>query len=186
MKTTPARKARRSIIVRDSRDSDVPEIARIYGHWVRHGFGTFEFDQPGEDEMARRRADLLAGRYPYLVAECDGAVKGYSCAGPYRTRPGYRFTCESSVYVAPDVQRSGVGKALLSQVIARCEQAGYRLMIAVIGDSLNASSIGLHAAFGFTRAGVLCAVGRKHGRWVDTVFMTRALGPGSSLPPATE
>lgn len=170
-------------IIRNSRDDDVPAIARIYGHWVRHGFGTFEYDPPAEDEVARRRAALLAQDFPYLVAERDGEVLAYASAGPYRPRRGYRFSCEDSVYAAPEAARSGMGRALLSRVIEICEGKGYRLMIAVIGDSANKGSIGLHKALGFVHAGTLGGVGWKHGRWVDTVFMTRTLGPGSSTPP---
>lgn len=169
--------------IRETRDDDVPAITRIYGHWVRHGFGTFELEPPTEAEIARRRAGLLAQHFPYFAAESGGVVLGYACAGPYRPRPGYRFSCEDSVYVAPDAARSGMGRALLSRVIAECEAQNYRLMIAVIGDSANTSSIALHAALGFKHAGVLPAVGWKHGRWVDTVFMTRPLGAGSSMPP---
>ncbi len=143
-----------------------------------HGFGTFEYDPPGEADIAQRRANLLAGKFPYLVAEERGEVFGYAYAGPYRPRPGYRYSCENSVYVAPDAARRGIGRALLSALIPRSEADGFRLMLAVIGDSGNASSIGLHAAMGFTHAGVLPAVGWKHGRWVDTVFMTRVLGAG--------
>ncbi len=173
----------RPIAIRDSRDEDVGAIGRIYAHWVRHGFGSFELEPPGDEEIARRRAGLLAGRFPYLVAESGGEVLGYAYAGPYRARPGYRFSCENSVYVAPQAARQGMGRALLSALIARCEAGGFRLMIAVIGDSGNASSIGLHAAMGFVHAGLLPGVGWKHGRWVDTVFMTRPLGPGSASPP---
>jgi phosphinothricin acetyltransferase len=173
----------RSLIVRDSRDADVPAIAQIYGHWVRFGFGTFEYDAPGESEIARRRSNLLAGRFPYLVAEDRGVVLGYAYAGPYRPRPGYRFTCEDSVYVAPEAARRGIGRALLSALIPRSEARGFRLMLAVIGDSGNAASIGLHEALGFTHAGVLPSVGWKHSRWVDTVFMTRTLGVENSSAP---
>ena len=172
------------ILVRDSRDEDVAAISRIYGHWVRHGLGTFEYEPPAEALMAERRAHLLAGRFPYLVAEIGGVVTGYASAGPYRPRSGYRHSCEDSVYVAPDAARNGVGRALLSALIPRCEALQFRLMIAVIGDSANAASIGLHATMGFARAGVLPAVGWKHDRWVDTVFMTRALGAGASAPPS--
>jgi L-amino acid N-acyltransferase YncA len=172
-----------SLIVRDSRDGDVPSIARIYGHWVRFGFGTFEYEPPSEAEIAQRRANLIAGSFPHLVAEERGEVLGYTCAGPYRPRPGYRFSCEDSIYVAPEAAGRGIGRALLSALIPRSEADGFRLMLAVIGDSGNASSIGLHEALGFTHAGVLPAVGWKHGRWVDTVFMTRVLGAGSSVAP---
>ncbi|CAA7616870.1 GNAT family N-acetyltransferase [Magnetospirillum sp. UT-4] len=172
------------ITVRDSRDDDVATIAAIYGHWVRHGLASFELEPPGEGEMASRRAALLAAGYPYLVASNgDGRVVGYAYAGPYRTRPAYRFTVENSVYVAPDGQGRGVGRALMSELIRRCEAAGFRLMVAVIGDSANTASIKLHAGFRFGHAGLLPAAGWKHGRWVDSVLMTRPLGPGAAMPP---
>jgi phosphinothricin acetyltransferase len=174
---------RDELTIRDSRDSDVESIARIYGYWVSKGFGTLEYDPPAACEIAKRRDGLLAANFPYLVAERHGAVLGYTYAGPYRPRMGYRFSCENSVYVAPDAARRGIGRALLSPLIERCEAQGFRLMIAVIGDSGNASSIGLHRALGFVHAGLLPAVGWKHNRWVDTVFMTRALGAGSATLP---
>ena len=162
----------------------MPAISRIYGHWVRHGLGTFEYDPPAEAEIARRRAALVAAGFPFFVAEYGGKIVGYASAGPYRPRPGYRFTCEDSIYVAPDAARKGLGRALLSAVITRSEADGFRLMLAVIGDSGNTSSLGLHAALGFTHAGTLRNVGWKHGRWIDTVFMMRELGQGSTTAPS--
>jgi phosphinothricin acetyltransferase len=172
------------VTIRDCELGDVPQIARIYGHWVTHGLASFELEPPAAEEMARRREAVLAGGYPYLVAT-DGAgrVLGYAYASAYRTRPAYRFAIENSIYVAPEAAGRGVGSALLPALLARCERAGFRLVVAVIGDSGNAASIGLHARFGFTRAGLLPAVGWKHGRWVDSVLMTRALGDGASTPP---
>jgi len=171
------------LLVRDSRDSDVAAITQIYGHWVREGFGTFELDPPAESEISGRRQSILGANYPHLVAEISGEVAGYAYASPYRPRPGYRFSCEDSIYVAPHVARHGVGRALLGELISRCEAMRLRLMIAVIGDSENAPSIGLHERLSFMRSGLLPAVGWKHGRWVDTVFMTRVLGAGASIPP---
>lgn len=171
------------MIIRDSREDDVPAIAAIYGHWVEHARASFELEPPGAGEMARRRAALLAAGYPYLVAEEGGAVLGYAYAGAYRARPAYRFTVENSVYVAPGGGGRGAGRALMEALIARCEAAGFRLMIAVIGDSGNAASIALHRAVGFRPAGVLPGIGWKHERWVDTVLMTRALGAGTGAPP---
>jgi phosphinothricin acetyltransferase len=169
--------------VRPSRDEDVPAIARIYGHWVCHGLASFELDPPGEEELQRRRQALLGAGYPYLVGtDGKGIVLGYAYAGPHRTRPAYRFTVEDSIYVAPEASRRGVGGALLGRLIETCERQGYRLMVAVIGDSANVSSIELHARFGFTRAGLLPAIGWKHGRWVDSVLMTRPLGEGAATP----
>jgi L-amino acid N-acyltransferase YncA len=169
--------------IRDSRDQDVPAITAIYRPNVLHGRASFELDPPDEAEIARRRAALLGQGYPYLVAEADGRVVGYAYASAYRTRPAYRFTVENSVYVAADRHRTGTGRALLAALIERCEQAGYRLMVAVIGDSANAGSIGLHRAAGFQMVGTLPAIGWKHEQWVDTVLMARALGPGAALPP---
>jgi len=171
------------MLIRDSRDADLPAITAIYGHWVRHGRASFELDPPDAAEMATRRAALLAQRYPYLVAEDAGRVLGYAYAGPFRTRPAYRFTLENSVYVAPDAGRGGVGRALLGALLPRCEAWGARLVVAVIGDSANTASIALHAALGFQHAGLLPGTGWKHGQWVDTVLMTRALGAGTGAPP---
>jgi phosphinothricin acetyltransferase len=171
------------LLLRDSRAADIPAIAAIYGHWVQHGLASFELDPPDAAEMGRRREAILAGGYPHLVAEAAGRVLGYAYAGPYRTRPAYRFAVENSIYVAREAGRGGVGRALLQALVARCEAAGFRLMVAVIGDSDNAPSIGLHAASGFRHAGMLPAIGWKHGRWVDSVLMTRPLGPGATTPP---
>jgi phosphinothricin acetyltransferase len=178
-----AHPATMTLTVRDCAPTDIPAIAAIYKHAVLHGLASFELDPPDAAEMGRRRADILAKGYPYLVAEQDGAVVGYTYASTYRARPAYRFTVENSVYVAPDRQRGGIGRALLPALIARCEQADYRLMVAVIGDSANMGSIRLHAACGFAHAGLLPNIGWKHGRWVDSVLMTRALGPGATEPP---
>jgi len=170
-------------LIRASRDDDIPAVAAIYGHWVWHGLASFETDPPDAAELARRRGAMLAAGYPYLVAEQDGALAGYAYASAYRPRPAYRFAVENSVYVAPDGQRGGAGAALLDALVARCEAQGFRLMVAVIGDSANAPSIGLHQRAGFARAGLLPAIGWKHGRWLDSVLMTRVLGPGAATPP---
>jgi phosphinothricin acetyltransferase len=172
------------MLIRDANDSDLPTITAIYAHWVTHGRASFELDPPDLAEMTRRRATVVAGGYPYLVAEQDGAVLGYAYAGLYRARPAYRFTVENSVYVRPGGARQGAGRALLDALVARCAEAGFRLMIAVIGDSANAPSIGLHRAAGFQPAGLLPGTGWKHGQWVDTVLMTRELGEGRTTQPA--
>ncbi|MBI1354341.1 MAG: GNAT family N-acetyltransferase [Acidobacteria bacterium] len=163
-------------LVRESAEADIAAIARIYGHHVLHGSATFELEPPDEAEMARRRAAILEAGLPYLVAEIDGRVVGYAYAGAYRPRPAYRFTVEDSVYVDPACIGKGCGKALLGALIERCEQGPWRQMIAVIGDSGNAASIGLHERFGFRHAGTLLKVGYKFERWVDTVLMQRELG----------
>jgi phosphinothricin acetyltransferase len=172
-----------AIIIRESRDDDVAAIAAIYGHHVRTGLASFEYEPPTQAEMARRRAEILAKGYPYLAAELNGVLIGYSYASAYRPRPGYRFTVEDSVYVHPDWTGKGAGRALLPALIARCEALGYRQMVAVIGDSANAPSIRLHEAFGFAHAGLLKSIGWKLGRWVDSVIMQRALGEGDASPP---
>jgi phosphinothricin acetyltransferase len=135
--------------------------------------------------MARRRQTLVDGGFPYLVAEADGIVAGYAYAGPYRPRPAYRWSVEDSVYVAPALQRRGVGRTLLDRLLAEAAQRGFRQMIAVIGDSAQAPSIELHRAAGFRLIGTVENVGHKFGRWLDTVLMQRPLGPGASTPPAT-
>ena len=172
-----------TLAIRDSRPDDLPAITAIYGHWVTHGLASFELTQPDTAEMAGRRAAILAAGYPHLVAERAGRVVGYSYASAYRPRPAYRYAVENSVYVAPGEGRGGTGRALLDALIERCTAQGFRLMVAVIGDSANAASIGLHAAAGFDHAGLLPAVGWKHGRWVDSVLMTRPLGPGATTAP---
>ncbi|MFN4311573.1 MAG: GNAT family N-acetyltransferase [Ferrovibrio sp.] len=171
------------VIIRPSEEGDLPAIVAIYAHHVLHGFGSFEEVPPDSIEMARRRGDILAKGFPYLAAELDGRVVGYAYASAYRPRIAYRFSVEDSIYVAPDAPRRGVGRALLSNLIARCTGLGYRQMVAVIGDTQNLGSIGLHAALGFRVVGTLPSIGYKHGRWVDSVFMQRALGPGDSTLP---
>ena len=177
-----------ALAVRPSVEADVPAIAAIYAHHVRFGLASFEETPPDAAEIARRRADVLALGWPHFVAaEADDprAVLGYAYCGPYRPRPGYRFTVEDSVYVRPDAVGRGIGAALLPAVIDAATAAGARQMVAVIGDSANAPSIRLHARFGFRMVGTLDSVGFKLGRWVDGVLMQRALGEGSStLPPA--
>ena len=172
------------LLIRDSLPGDVPAITAIYGHAVLYGNASFELEPPNATEIGRRRDVLLSAGFPYLVAE-DGAgqIVGYSHAGTYRPRPGYRFTVENSVYVTPDRQGQGIGRALLPPLIERCEQAGFRLMVAVIGDSANLASIRLHESCGFRHAGLLPAIGWKHGSWLDSVLMVRPLGPGASKPP---
>lgn len=172
------------VVVRDSTEADLDAIGAIYAHHVAHGLGSFEETPPSREELGRRRADVLARGLPYLVAvDASGKLLGYAYAGPYRTRSAYRHTVENSVYVAPATARQGVGRALLAALITRCEAAGFRQMVAVIGDSGNAGSIGLHEALGFRCVGTLEAIGWKRGRWVDSVLMQRALGRGADSPP---
>lgn len=168
------------MLVRDARDGDMAQIQAIYAYHVLHGSASFEEEAPSLAEMRRRRAEVLARGLPYLVAEIDGRVVGYSYATPYRTRSAYRFSIENSVYVDHARYRAGAGRALLGELIARCERGDWRQMIAVIGDSAHAASIGLHASFGFRNVGTLEAVGFKFGRWLDSVLMQRHLGLGAA------
>jgi phosphinothricin acetyltransferase len=172
-----------NVSIRAATAADISAITRIYAHAVRHGTASFELEPPDEAEMTRRQRALLEGGYPYLVAEADGAVMGYAYAGPYRTRPAYRYTVENSIYIAPEAQRRGIGRILLDRLIAESEARGYRLMIAIIGDSAQAPSIELHRAAGFKMVGVFEAVGYKFDRWLDSVLMQRPLGKGSTAPP---
>jgi L-amino acid N-acyltransferase YncA len=172
-----------TVSIRPARLSDIPAITRIYAHAVENGTASFELTPPDDAEMTRRMQAVLDGKFPYIVAELDGAVVGYAYASFYRTRPAYRFTVENSVYVAPEIQRRGIGKALLITLIEACTALGFRQMIAVIGDANQAASIGVHKACGFEPAGNLRNIGFKFGRWLDTPLMQLSLGPGASSPP---
>jgi L-amino acid N-acyltransferase YncA len=173
-----------SIVVRAATEQDVAEITRIYGHYVLHSCATFEMEAPGREEMARRRAGVLELGLPYLAAEADGRVVGYAYANAYRTRAAYRFTVEDSIYIDPAEVGRGCGQALLAALIEQCEQGPWQQMVAVIGDSGNAASVGLHKRFGFREVGTLSSVGYKLGRWVDTVLMQRALGAAAMVSAA--
>jgi len=170
-------------IVRPSRDGDIGAIAAIYAHHVLHGVASFEEVPPPVEEIARRRGDILARGLPYLVAERSGCVVGYCYAGPFRPRIGYRYTLEDSIYIDAAAVGRGIGRLLLTPLLARCTELGYRQMIAVIGGSETLPSIRLHQALGFTQVGVFSAVGFKFGRWIDSVLMQRALGPGAATLP---
>jgi L-amino acid N-acyltransferase YncA len=169
--------------VRTATTADIPEITAIYAHSVLNGTATFEIDPPDEAEMRSRFEAITRAGYPFLAAERDGKILGYAYASAYRTRPAYRFTVEDSIYVAPDIHRGGVGRALLARLIEECTARDYRQMIAVIGDSQQMPSIQLHRALGFTFAGTLHAVGYKFDRWLDGVQMQRPLGAGDRAPP---
>ena len=158
-------------------------VQRIYTHHVLHGLATFEEVPPSVEDMLGRRAAVLDLGLPYLVAERAGEILGYSYATFYRPRPAYRHTIEDSVYLAEGLGGQGIGAALLSDLIRRCETGPWRQMLAVIGNSANAGSIGLHRKLGFEHAGTLRSVGFKLGRWVDTVLMQRTLGAGDAVPP---
>ena len=171
------------ILVRDAGEADMAAIQAIYSHHVLHGFASFEETPPSVDEMLARRQAALGLGLPYLAAEQGGRVVGYSYASLYRPRPAYRHTIEDSVYVAEGQAGRGIGGSLLGALIARCEAGPWRQMLAVIGDSANAGSIGLHTSLGFVHAGVGEALGWKHGRWVDIVWMQKALNGGETTEP---
>jgi phosphinothricin acetyltransferase len=170
--------------IRPAAEADLPVITEIYQHAVLHGTATFELIPPDIAEMTRRFGVLMDGGFPYLAAVLEGRVVGYAYAGPYRQRPAYRFTVENSLYLLAAVHRRGIGLRLLQRLIGECEGRGYRQMIAVIGDSANAGSIGVHARCGFRMIGTHPDVGFKFGRWLDTVMMQRALGEGAGTLPA--
>ncbi len=183
MTAAPGEPTVRQPTIRDATETDIEVIRAIYTHHVEHGLASFELSPPDAAEIARRRAAIREAGLPYLAAEVDGAVCGFAYAGPYRPRPAYRHTVEDSVYVAAGASGRGIGRALLAALVERCTALGYRQMVAVIGDSENASSIGLHEAQGFRRAAVLQSVGFKFGRWVDSVILQRGLGEGDKTLP---
>jgi phosphinothricin acetyltransferase len=169
--------------IRPATEADIPAIAGIYGPAVETGTASFELAPPDAAEMLRRFNTITQSGFPYIVAEIDGQVAGYAYASSYRTRPAYRFTVENSIYVSPDFQGRRVGSALLGRLVSDCTERGFRLMIAVIGDSANFASITLHRRAGFHFSGVLHGVGYKFGRWLDSVVMELPLGQGENLPP---
>ena len=169
--------------VRASQEADITAITAIYAHHVLHGTGTFEIDPPGSADMAARRADVLGKGLPYLVAEQAGQVVGFAYCNWFKPRPAYRFSAEDSIYVADSARGQGVGRQLLHALACQAEAAGVRKLLAVIGDSANTGSIGLHRALGFTEVGVMRSVGWKHGAWRDIVLMEKTLGAGDSTAP---
>ncbi|HET8995915.1 MAG TPA: GNAT family N-acetyltransferase [Acetobacteraceae bacterium] len=171
------------ITIRPSQRDDVPGFQAIYAHHVLHGTASFETEPPDVAEMHQRRATVLSKGFPYLAAECDGAVIGYAYASTYRPRAAYGDTVENSIYLRPDVTGRGFGRPLLEALIAACEQCDLRQMIAVVGDSAHVASVRLHQRCGFHLVGVLRDVGWKHGRWLDSVLLQRSLGRGNTVPP---
>jgi len=173
-----------NIVIRAASAADLDTITEIYAEAVTHGTASYELEPPSRAEMGARFATLIAGGFPYLVAEKDGAVLGYAYAGAFRPRPAYRFIVEDSVYVAPDAKGQGVGLTLMQALITAAEAAGFRQIVAVIGDGhADSASVRLHEKLGFRHSGRLEGSGYKHGRWLDTVFMQMSLNGGVSLPP---
>jgi L-amino acid N-acyltransferase YncA len=169
--------------IRPAIDADIGAITTIYAHHVLHGTGTFETTPPNEEDMAGRRRDVLAKSLPYLVIEDASGVLGFAYCNWFKPRPAYRFSAEDSIYLAPQAQGKGLGRLLLTELMAQAERAGVRKLIAVIGDSANTGSIGLHQACGFTQVGILSACGWKFDRWLDVVLMERSVGSGSTQAP---
>ncbi len=169
--------------IRPATDADIPAITAIYAHHVLHGTGTFETTPPTEQDMQGRRADVLSKGLPYLVLEADGAVQGFAYCNWFKPRPAYRFSAEDSIYLAANAAGKGWGRLLLTELMAQAERAGVRKLIAVIGDSANAGSVGVHRSCGFEHCGTLTASGWKFERWLDVVLMQRFIGQGSSTPP---
>ena len=174
------------LLIRPSHDHDIPQITAIYAHHVLHGTGTFETEPPSVADMTTRRADVLGKGLPYLVAQQDGLVVGFAYGNWFKPRPAYRYSVEDSIYLAPDLHRKGLGRALLAELLARFEAAGIRKVMAIIGDSANAGSVGVHRALGFTQVGVVESCGWKLGAWRDIVIMQKTLGVGSTQPPAND
>ncbi len=173
------------VTVRDVCEQDLVAIHAIYSHHVHHGLGSFEEVPPTLEEMTCRCAAIREAGLPWLVATLDGEVVGYAYAGFFRPRSAFRFCLEDSVYVSHQAHGRGVGSALLSELLTRCEKGPWRQMTALIGDSDNQGSIALHKRFGFEHQGVIEACGFKFGRWVDVVIMQRALNAGSTTLPET-
>jgi phosphinothricin acetyltransferase len=169
--------------IRSCKDSDIAAITAIYGHHVLHSTGTFELDPPSAADMAQRVADVRTKNLPWLVAEHNGQVLGFAYANWFKPRPAYRFSAENSVYVSANAVGQGIGKVLMQAVAEQAEHAGVRKLIAVIGDSANAGSIGLHRSLGFTPVGTIRSAGWKHGAWRDIVLMEKPLGAGDLTSP---
>jgi len=167
--------------------ADLDAITEIYADAVTQGTASYELEPPSRAEMGARFATLAAGGFPYLVAEKDGAVLGYAYAGAFRPRPAYRFIVEDSVYIAPEAKGQGVGLLLMQRLIEAVEAAGFRQIVAVIGDGRpDSASVRLHEKLGFRYSGRLEGSGYKHGRWLDTVFMQLSLNGGASVAPALD
>lgn len=172
-------------LIRPSQERDLPALTDLYAHHVLHGTGTFELVPPTLEEMTARRADVLAKGLPYLVLEHEGSVQGFSYCNWFKPRPAYRFSAEDSIYLAPGSEGRGWGRLLLAELASQAQRVGIRKLLAVIGDSANAGSIGVHRSVGFTHVGVLGACGWKFNRWLDIVLMEKALGEGGTSAPDT-
>lgn len=173
-------------VIRPCSVDDLAAVHAIYRESVENAVASWELSPPGIDEMRRRYEEIVRGNWPWIVVELDGLVAGYAYAGPFKTRGGYRYTVESSIYVAPPAQGRGLGRALMETLIDVCTERGFRQMVAVIADTGNGSSVGLHRALGFRKVGALPALGYKFGEWRDLVLMQLALGEGDTTLPETD
>ena len=171
-------------IIRSSIDDDITQVTDIYAHHVLNSTGTFETEAPSVEDMINRRADVLHKGLPYLVAVDDGKVVGFAYGNWFKPRPAYRYSVEDSIYLAPDQHGKGLGRALLAELMTRCEAVGIRKMMAIIGDSANTGSVGVHLALGFERVGKIDACGWKFGAWRDIVIMQKTLGLGDTQAPS--
>ena len=169
--------------IRSSRDADLPAITAIYAHHVLHSTGTFETEAPTAADMTARRADVLEKGLPYLVAEHDGKINGFAYGNWFKPRPAYEYSVEDSIYVAPDLQGKGIGRALLTELLVRCEAADIRKVMAIVGDSANTASVGVHLALGFKQVGIIESCGWKFGAWRDIVILQKTIGLGDTQPP---
>ena len=170
-------------LIRPSRDEDMPALTAIYAHHVLHGTGTFETEPPDIAEMSARRADVLLKRLPYLVAEENGEIAGFAYGNWFKSRPAYRYSVEDSIYLAAGLHRKGLGRALLAELVVRCEAVGIRKMMAIVGDSANLASIGVHLALGYNEVARIESCGWKFGQWRDIVILQKNLGAGNTTPP---
>ena len=170
-------------LIRPSREDDIPAITAIYAQHVLHSTGTFETDAPNAHDMALRRLDVLSKGLPYLVVELDDKIAGFAYGNWFKPRPAYRYSVEDSIYLAPDMHSKGLGRALLAELLARCESLDIRKVMAIVGDSANAASVGVHLALGFEVVGKIDACGWKFGAWRDIVIMQKSLGFGDTCPP---
>ena len=171
-------------LIRPSSDADLPAITAIYAHHVLHGTGSFETEPPSVADMTTRRADVLSKGLPYLVVEQDGKIAGFAYGNWFKPRPAYRYSVEDSIYMAPDLQGKGLGRALLAELMARFEVVGIRKVMAIVGDSANTGSVGIHLALGFTQVGIVDSCGWKFGAWRDIVIMQKTIGLGDTQPPS--
>jgi L-amino acid N-acyltransferase YncA len=170
-------------LIRPSSDDDLPAITAIYAHHVLHGTGSFETEPPSLADMTARRADVLSKGLPYLVVDHDGKIGGFAYGNWFKPRPAYRYSVEDSIYMAPDLQRRGLGRALLAELMTQFEAVGIRKVMAIVGDSANTGSVCIHRAFGFTQVGIVDSCGWKFGAWRDIVIMQKTIGLGDTQPP---